>query len=212
MAAFIRSVRVAIAERDALVAASLRYVLEHAPGIEVVARVADPALLQLDGARIAVVVLDIDGLSLDLESAIRACETGVPNARICVLTRRQAPDLMQRALAARASGFALADFAATSLPEIVHLLASGETYVDPRIAGDLLRRRSPRVREARVLSSRENEIMRLIAEGLSNRAIGTRLTLSEKTVKNHISHIFVKLDIKARSHAAVYAVRTGLVP
>jgi DNA-binding NarL/FixJ family response regulator len=92
------------------------------------------------------------------------------------------------------------------------MVADGETYVDPRVAGGLLRRRSlsngrPDVDE---LSVRETEVIRLIAEGLSNKEISGRLSLSEKTVKNHISRIFSKLHIYTRAQAAVHAIRTGL--
>jgi DNA-binding NarL/FixJ family response regulator len=75
----------------------------------------------------------------------------------------------------------------------------------------MLRRRSTRAQQTTELSSREYEIVRLIADGLSNRDIGKRLALSEKTVKNHVSHILAKLKVNARSGVAVYAVRNGLV-
>ena len=88
---------------------------------------------------------------------------------------------------------------------------SEPSAADPRIAGAMLRRRSNRSRQSSDLSSREYEIVRLIADGLSNREIGRRLTLSEKTVKNHVSHILAKLKVSARSGVAVYAVRNGLV-
>jgi DNA-binding NarL/FixJ family response regulator len=95
--------------------------------------------------------------------------------------------------------------------QIVRSVAGGEFYADSRIAGTMLRRRAGVSRDLNELSRRESEIIRLIAEGLSNKEIGVRLSLSEKTVKNHISHIFAKLNINARSRAAVYAIRNGLV-
>jgi DNA-binding NarL/FixJ family response regulator len=95
----------------------------------------------------------------------------------------------------------------------VKAVAEGQSYVDPRVAGGLLRRRTlnggkPDITE---LSTREGEVIRLIAEGLANKQISARLHLSEKTVKNHISRIFSKLNITARTQAAVHAIRTGIV-
>ncbi|MBD5653706.1 MAG: response regulator transcription factor [Candidatus Eremiobacteraeota bacterium] len=118
---------------------------------------------------------------------------------------------MQRALAAKADAYIAKDTSPAMLAEIVHSVAGGEFYADARIAGAMLRRRSGRSTESTALSSREHEIVRLIAEGLSNREIGRLLTLSEKTVKNHVSHILAKLKVNARSGVAVYAVRNGLV-
>jgi DNA-binding NarL/FixJ family response regulator len=93
------------------------------------------------------------------------------------------------------------------------IVARGHSYVDPRLAGGLLRGRSrgAEKRPATELSSRETEILKLIAEGFANKQISSRLGLSEKTVKNHISRIFSKLKISARTQAAVHAIRAGIV-
>jgi DNA-binding NarL/FixJ family response regulator len=92
-------------------------------------------------------------------------------------------------------------------------IASGETYVDPRIAGKLLRRRSSpqRYPDPCDLSMREVEVVRLIVAGMSNKEISSNLHLSEKTIKNHVSRIFTKFNCTARTQAAVYALRSGLV-
>ncbi|MDQ2908792.1 MAG: response regulator transcription factor, partial [Candidatus Eremiobacteraeota bacterium] len=134
-----------------------------------------------------------------------------PQSRVCALSAQHRPRAMQRALAAKADAYIAKDTSPAMLVEIVHSVAGGEFYADPRIAGAILRRRSSRGGDMGELSSREFEIVRLIAEGLSNREIGKRLTLSEKTVKNHVSHILAKLKVSARSGVAVYAVRNGLV-
>jgi len=120
-------------------------------------------------------------------------------------------ELMQRCLAAGAEGYIVKDVTPAELLRAVKMVADGETYVDPRVAGGLLRRRSisngrPDLDE---LSVRETEVIRLIAKGLSNKEISGRLNLSEKTVKNHISRIFSKLNICARAQAAVHAIRMG---
>jgi DNA-binding NarL/FixJ family response regulator len=118
---------------------------------------------------------------------------------------------MQRALSAKAAAYVVKDTSPQMMIEIIHSIAQGDYYADPRLAGAMLRRRSGRSNEPSELSGREFEIVRLIADGLSNREIGSRLSLSEKTVKNHVSHILAKLKVNARSGVAVYAVRNGIV-
>ncbi|GAC1545125.1 MAG: response regulator transcription factor [Vulcanimicrobiaceae bacterium] len=172
------------------------------------AEAADPRLAEL---RPDIVLIDIDELTVPMEEAIAACERSSPQSRVCALSAQHRPRVMQRALAAKADAYIAKDTAPATLIEIIHSIAAGDSYADPRIAGAILRRRSGRTQDVGDLSSREFEIVRLIAEGLSNREIGRRLTLSEKTVKNHVSHILAKLKVNARSGVAVYAVRNGLV-
>jgi DNA-binding NarL/FixJ family response regulator len=158
-----------------------------------------------------VIVIDLDGLTQPIEEAIDACESASPQSRICVLSAQARPRIMQRALSAKAAAYVVKDTSPQMMVEIVHSIARGDYYADPRLAGAMLRRRSGRSNEPNELSSREFEIVRLIADGLSNREIGNRLSLSEKTVKNHVSHILAKLKVNARSGVAVYAVRNGIV-
>ncbi len=200
-----------LVERLPLVVKALRHVLAADSLIDVVADVGEPSDPRLAQARPDIVLLDIDELSVSIEEAISICERSSPQSRVCALSAQHRPRVMQRALAAKADGYIAKDTAPAMLVEIIHSVAGGEFYADPRIAGTILRRRSTRTQDVSELSSREYEIVRLIAEGLSNREIGKRLTLSEKTVKNHVSHILAKLKVTARSGVAVYAVRKGLV-
>ncbi|MBC5809259.1 MAG: response regulator transcription factor [Candidatus Eremiobacteraeota bacterium] len=189
----------------------MRHVFGSDPDIDVVGASGDPRARAIAELRPDVVLLDPDALDIQIEAAIEACERSSPQARICILSSDHRPRSMQRALGAKADAYIAKDTSPAHLCEIVHVVAGGESYADPRIAGAMLRRRSARSGEAGDLSSREFEIVRLIADGLSNREIGNRLTLSEKTVKNHVSHILAKLKVSARSGVAVYAVRNGLV-
>ena len=167
--------------------------------------------MEIGELRPDVIFLDADAVALEVEEAIAACERSSPQSRICVISAQHRPRAMQRALAAKADGYVAKDTSPETFLEIVHLIANGDSYADPRIAGAMLRRRSTRSRELNELSGREFEIVRLVADGLSNRDIGKRLMLSEKTVKNHVSHILAKLKVNARSGVAVYAIRNGLV-
>jgi DNA-binding NarL/FixJ family response regulator len=206
-----KTVRVYLVEPHQAVVDAIRHVLGQDPTIAVVGSSSDPRSSEISQLRPDIIVLDIDAIELEVEEAIAACERSSPQSRIAVVSSQHRPRAMQRALAAKADAYIAKDTSPATLLEIVHLVAKGDSYADPRIAGAMLRRRSSRSHDASDLSSREFEIVRLIADGLSNREIGRRLTLSEKTVKNHVSHILAKLKVNARSGVAVYAVRNGLV-
>ena len=205
------AVSVFLVEPEPLVARSLRRVFEADATIEVRGEAAHPDAPALAEAAADVVLVDVDGLPLTLEEAIAACAHASPQSRVCVLSAQLRVRVMQRALAAKADAYVVRDVSPATLVEVVRTVARGEYYADPRLAGALLRRRSSRVQSSHELSGREHEIVRLIAHGLSNREIGRRLMVSEKTVKNHVSHILAKLQVAARSGVAVYAVRNGLV-
>ena len=167
----------------------------------------------LAAAKPNLILLDIDGGSVEMGEALGACREAAPQAKICILSMRQQPEMMQSCLASGADGYIIKDVTPAELLRAVKLVAGGDTYVDPRVAGGLLRRRSmsngrPDLNE---LSIRETEVIRLIAAGLSNKEISSRLTLSEKTIKNHVSRIFSKWGIFARTQAAVHAIKMGLV-
>jgi two-component system response regulator DevR len=122
-------------------------------------------------------------------------------------------EMMQRCLSHGAEAYIVKDISPAELLRAIKTVAEGQSYVDPRVAGGLLWRRSlnagkPDIME---LSAREAEVLKLIAEGLANKQISARLHLSEKTVKNHVSRIFSKLNISARTQAAVHAIRAGIV-
>lgn len=189
----------------------MQHLLSRDRSILVIGDTADPRDPQIAQLRPDVIFLDADAIELDIEEAIAACERSSPQSRICVVSAQHRARAMQRALAAKADAYVAKDTSPSAFIEIVHLVAAGDAYADPRIAGAMLRRRSSRARQSNELSSREFEIVRLIADGLSNKEIGRRLTLSEKTVKNHVSHVLAKLKVTARSGIAVYAVRQGLV-
>ncbi|HWZ90578.1 MAG TPA: response regulator transcription factor [Polyangiaceae bacterium] len=207
------AIRVAVVEFQALFAKALCSVFSGDPDINVVGDYRTPIAAQLTSVRPDLVILDIDGQASDVVEIIQTCASAAPGTRVCVLSMRVTPEIMQRCLGAGADAYIVKDISPAELIKAAKSVASGETYVDPRVAGGLLRRRnSPAGRPDLVeLSARESEVIKLIAEGLANKQISARLHLSEKTVKNHISRIFSKLNINARTQAAVHAIRTGLV-
>jgi len=207
------SVRLYVIEGQVLFAKALCQVFSSEQNIDIVGDSQTINESHIAKARPDVVVLDLDGSTEGIAEALDPCKRAAPNARICALTMRPTPEIMYRCLSAGADGYIIKDVTPAELIRAVKLVASGESYVDPRVAGGYLRRRSsangkPDLNE---LSARETEIIRLIAEGLSNKEISARLNLSEKTIKNHISRIFSKLNIYARTQAAVHAIKLGLL-
>ncbi len=199
--------RVLIIEKQMLFAKAVAQVLSTDPAIKVVGIAAsrDTALLAKE---VDVVVIDID--TEEIDDVVEHYKNRTPGARICALSAHTQGELMQHCLAAGADAYIVKDSSLQELVAAIKTLGEGSSYVDPRVAASLLRRRGPSNRPTNELSPREREIIRLIAQGLSNRDIGRRLVLSEKTIKNHVSHIFAKIHCTARSQAAVHAIRIGL--
>lgn len=205
--------RIVIIESQVLFAKALSGIFADDADFFVVSDHRAPDPVALAAAQPHVIVIDLDGQHTDVAQTVGACTQGAPGARVCVLSMQLSPEMMQRCLASGAEAYIVKDISPQELLRAVKTVAEGQSYVDPRVAGGLLRRRSqtngkPDILE---LSAREAEVLKLIAEGLANKQISARLHLSEKTVKNHVSRIFSKLNISARTQAAVHAIRTGIV-
>ncbi len=207
------ALRIAVIESQVLFAKALSGILSEDPGFSVVGDFRQPVATILEPFDLDMIVLDLDGQMLDPGQAITACKAGAPRAAICALSMHLSSEMMQRCLTSGADAYIVKDIAPVELIRAIKIVAGGESYVDPRVAGSLLRRRSQNGSKPDImqLSARESEVLKLIAEGLANKQISARLHLSEKTVKNHVSRIFSKLNITARTQAAVHAIRAGIV-
>jgi two-component system response regulator DegU len=202
--------RVCIIEKQLLFGKAIAHALSAAPNITIVGLAPTREMVLTLKDRVDIVVIDIDNVE-DIDETIEFLKMAIPSIRICALSMHTQPDLLQHCLSAGADAYIVKDSSLQELITAITTLGEGSSYVDPRVAADLLRRRVPANRSGTTnLSPREMDIIRLIAQGMSNRDIGRRLILSEKTVKNHVSHIFSKLHFTTRSQAAVHAVRNGL--
>ena len=201
--------RVFIIEKQMLFGTAIAQILSSDPSINVVGIAADREGAHLSSIKPDVVVIDID--TDEVDATVDLVRAASPETRICLLSMYTQPEVMQRCLSAGADGYIVKDSSLQELAAAIKAIGDGSSYVDPRVAAALLRRRMPaHLPYTSQLSPRETDIIRLIAQGLSNRDIGHRLILSEKTVKTHVSRIFSKLHFTARSQAAVHAIRTGL--
>ncbi len=183
--------------------------LNSAPDITVIgdAGTAAQALARIPALKPQVAVLDArlpDGSGIDVCRDIRSA---MPEVRCLILTSYDDNDAIFAAVMAGAAGYLLKEIRGTSLLDAIRQVAAGKSLLDPSVTERLLARlrdgvpTDPRMAS---LSEREREILALIAEGLTNRQIGERLFLAEKTVKNYVSALLAKLGMERRTQAAVY--------
>jgi len=205
--------RTLIIEGQALFGKALAHMLALDPFIEVVGDSDALTEALIRTTRPNIILIDIDGGSIELTEAVRMSRAIAPAVKVCTLSVHVQPEVMQRCLNAGVDAYIVKDVSPVEFLRALKSVADGESYVDPRIAGRLLRRNSGdgRVPYSSDLSNREVDVVRLIVAGMSNKEISSSLCLSEKTIKNHVSRIFSKFHCTARTQAAVHALRTGLV-
>jgi two-component system response regulator DevR len=203
-----------VIERQALIAKALHSFLNENPLIRVVGDAPSVRTEDLQRTRPDLIVFGLDNALLDVTEALALARSVCPNIRFCVLSSFANADVMQRSIASGADGFVVKDISPSELDVAFRVLASGSSYVDPRVAGGMLKRRYEATTAGAAigdLTTREADILRLIAGGLANKEIGAKLQLSEKTIKNYVSRILSKLNVSARTQAAVYAIKAGFV-
>ena len=190
----------------------VRDLLESEPDIRVVgeAGTAASALARIGALRPDVAVLDVRLPDGDGVSVCREIRSRMPGVACLMLTSFGDDEALFGAIMAGAAGYVLKRIRGTDLVGAVRTVASGQSMLDPPAASQLmarLRDQSARHDLPAGLSGQERRILELIGEGLTNRQIGERMLLSEKTVKNYVSALFAKLGMQHRTQAAAYAVR-----
>jgi RNA polymerase sigma factor (sigma-70 family) len=214
------SVRVLIADDQALVRAGFRKILEADAGIEVVGEAAD-GFEAVEAARALqpdVVLMDIRMPRLDgLEATRQLATPGKEGPRVLVLTTFGLEEYVYEALRAGASGFLLKDVPPEQLLGGVHVVARGDALLDPAITRSVIEEfaAKPAVRRELAdkldeLTPREREVFSLVARGLSNAEIARELVVSEGTVKSHVAHVLLKLGLRDRVQLVIYAYESGV--
>jgi len=215
------SVRVLIADDQALVRAGFRKILEADPAIEVVGEAAD-GLEAVECSRVLVpdvVLMDIRMPSLDGIAATRRLSDELRESpRVLVLTTFGLEEYVYEALRAGASGFLLKDVPPEQLIAAVHVVARGDALLDPTITRSVIEAFASRPTPRRELTGRledltprEREVFDLVARGLSNAEIAGELVVGDGTVKTHVAHLLLKLGLRDRVQAVIYAYEAGVV-
>lgn len=162
-----------------------------------------------------VILMDLIMPNMDGVEATRRVKQVSPRSQIVVLTSYHEDEHIFPALKAGALSYILKDVSAMELADAVRKAAAGEAVLHPRVAARVIKelqgRREDALNPFTELSERELEVLKLIADGMSNAEIAAKLVLSEKTVKGHVSNILSKLQLADRTQAAVYAWRQGVV-
>jgi DNA-binding NarL/FixJ family response regulator len=148
---------------------------------------------------------------MDGVAAVAVLRSRVPDCRVVMLTTFDDEEYVVQALRAGAAGYLLKDLPAAELAEAVRLAHAGVTQLDRAAARHVAAALSTHPAATDGLTSRETEVLRLVAAGATNREIAARLYLSEGTVKNHISRILGRLGLRDRTQAAIYARDRGLL-
>jgi DNA-binding NarL/FixJ family response regulator len=213
--------RVLIVDDQSLVRAGFRMILESEPEIEVVGEAADglTAVLAARETQPDVILMDVRMPNVDgLEATRRLLDGKEEGPRILILTTFDLDEYVYEALRAGASGFLLKDTPPEQLVEAIRIVAGGDALLSPAVTRRVISefvRRPPAVKttapELEDLTARELEILRLIARGLSNAEIAAEAFVSETTVKTHVARILMKLRLRDRVQAVVYAYEHGIV-
>jgi two-component system NarL family response regulator len=203
-----RKISVLIADDHAVVRMGLRALLESQPDMEVAGEAADgaAAVEAFTTLRPDIVLADLRMPGMGGREVIAAIQKISPDAKVIVLTSFDGDEDIFRAVQAGARGYLLKACAPEELLEAVRTVQGGGRLLAPAVASRLAERvNSPS------LTAREVAVLELVAKGLSNKEIGSALFLAEDTVKNHLKHIYAKLDVSDRTEAVLQAIQRGII-
>lgn len=215
------AIRVLICDDHALFRRGLSMVLESEEGIEVVGEAEDgsDAIAQASELTPDVVLMDVRMPNVSGIEATRSIAEAVPSAKILVLTVSDEEDDLYDAIKAGATGYLLKEISIEEVATAIRAVMTGQSLISPSMASKLLTEFTSLARKADErqavptprLTDRELEVLKLVAQGMSNREIAGELYISENTVKNHVRNILEKLHLHSRMEAVVYAVREKLL-
>jgi DNA-binding NarL/FixJ family response regulator len=208
--------RVLIADDQTLFRSGLARLLEEDPRVQIVGQAVDgvDAVRQAGTLKPDVVLMDLKMPNLDGVEATRKIVNEHPDIRVLVLTTFDADSYVLHALRAGASGYVLKDSQAPAIVSSILAVTAGERVMASAVANrvvDMLTGTTTPKEFYDGLTAREVEILKLLATGQANKQIAYHLRISEKTVRNHVSNMYAKLQIYDRSQAVLYAVRKGLI-
>jgi len=207
-------IKVLIADDHTVVRKGIRALLETEPGITVVGEAADgeDAIHRALALKPDVILMDLVMPKLDGVQAIKELREVLPEAKVLVLTSFAEDRRIVAAIEAGALGYLLKDSSPEDLARAIREVHRGESSLHPKVAQQLIKKlqRPAEEPEREELTARERKVLALIARGLSNREIARELSISEPTVRTHVSNILRKLGLKSRTQAALYALKEGL--
>jgi DNA-binding NarL/FixJ family response regulator len=211
--------RVLIVDDDGLMRAGLVELISNDPTIDIVGQAATGREAIAETRRLApdVVLMDVRMPDLDGIAATRELSRVAPGARVLILTTFEQDDYIFGALRAGASGFLLKRARPEELIAAVHTIAAGDSLLSPsvtrRVIDRLAQQPTPELADQTKLDEltpREREVLELIARGMSNREIAAALVVEESTIRTHVKRVLMKLDLRNRVQAVIFAYETGV--
>lgn len=211
-------IKVMIADDHAMVRQGLKTIIELEDDIEVVAQASngEQAVSLARTEKPDIILMDINMPVLNGLQAIKILKEENSDCKIIVLTLHQDREYLFRTIQLGCEGYVLKDAESSVLIEAIRNVYKNQTYIQPNMTGELVKEfnRITLIEQdnsiTKNLTNREIEVLKLIADGLINKEIAKKLYISEKTVKNHISNIFKKLDVNDRTQAAIYAFKHNI--
>lgn len=212
-------IRLLMVDDHEIVRAGLRMLLQTQPDIEIVAEASNgrEAVARARELQPDVVLMDISLPDLDGFEATQQIKRALPQTAVLALTMHESDEYFFRMLQAGASGYVPKKAAPTDLVSAIRTVYEGGVFLYPSLAKSLVQDYLGRVRETDDraaldgLTEREQEVLKLIADGLTNQEIAERLTISVKTVERHRANIMSKLNLHSRTELVKYAIRKGLI-
>ncbi|HHW02406.1 MAG TPA: response regulator transcription factor [Thermoanaerobacterales bacterium] len=210
-------ISVVLVDDHVLVRKGLRKILEMEEDIEVIGEASDgiSAIEEIKAKKPRVVLLDINMPQMNGIEVTKALKKERLDTKIIILTIYDDREYLLELIKMGISGYILKDIDPQGLIDAVRSVSRGETYIQPNLTRALIaeynRMTQPITGAGKPLTAREKEVLAFIAEGLSNSEISSRLAISEKTVKNHVSSILRKLNLQDRTQVAVFALKNKLV-
>ena len=200
--------RIVLADDHVLIRQGLGGIIKGVDGLEVIGEAGDGTelLSLLSTVTPHMVLLDISMPNLRGIDVVRGIKTKYPEIKILILTMHK--EYLQQALSAGADGYLLKEDADRDLFSAIENIRQGRVYISPRLTGELL---GKRVHSAELLSTRETDVLKLIAIGKSNKAIAEILFISVRTVESHRAHIMAKLRLKSTADLVKYAIQKGFI-
>ena len=210
-------VRILLADDHTILREGIKVLLNRERDMEIVAEAEDgaQALEQVRSVKPDVVVMDISMPKIGGLEVTREITETFPDVKVVILTMHDNEEYLVQALKSGAKGYVLKEAAATDLAEAIRAVVRGDAYLYPAVARKLVDDYVNRVRTIKTasesLTPREREVLKLVAEGHTNREIADYLGISVKTVENHRANLMRKLDLHDRTELARYAIKIGLV-